>query len=117
MNTLTEQAQRIAGHIQNPMTETELANYLASDNYNSDLALHHLLILFATQNKMSDERKIDEAFLDEMMKRGEKACCNGCKSSAALPDHRCPYHEEFNENSGSLCNCCAKCVQECMNDI
>ena len=73
MNTLTEQAQRIAGHIQNPMTETELANYLASDNYNSELALQHLLILFTTQNKMNDERKMDEAFLSEMMKRVSEA--------------------------------------------
>jgi hypothetical protein len=73
MNTLTEQAQRIAGHIQQPMTETELSDYLASDNYNSELALQHLMISFTAQNKMNEGRKIDEAFLTEMMKRGEKA--------------------------------------------
>jgi hypothetical protein len=65
MNTLTEQAQRIAGHIQQPMTETELADYLASDNYNSDLALHHLILLIS--------RTVDEKHLNDCMRKGEKA--------------------------------------------
>jgi len=70
MNTLTEQAKRIAGHIQQPMTETELADYLASDNYNSELALQHALLLFTTQNKMNTP-KTENTVVDLIRKRGE----------------------------------------------
>lgn len=33
------------------------------------------------------------------------------------PDHSCPYAEEINDDSDSLCNCCQKCRHECAMDV
>jgi hypothetical protein len=33
------------------------------------------------------------------------------------PDHTCPYQEEINGDSTSMCNCCAACQQECAWDV
>ena len=32
-------------------------------------------------------------------------------------EHTCPYKEEINGNSKTLCNCCNKCRHECLMDI
>lgn len=41
----------------------------------------------------------------------EGASCDGKNAATAL--HTCPYKEEVNNDSNSLCNCCAECRQEC----
>lgn len=44
--------------------------------------------------------------------------CPKCNCGAnGTPDHTCPYAEEINHDTKSLCNCCANCWQECANDI
>lgn len=49
----------------------------------------------------------------------ESSCCDargGCKNPAAEP-HTCPFSEEINGDSESLCNCCDDCMYECAMDI
>ena len=31
--------------------------------------------------------------------------------------HPCPYQQEINDDSETLCNCCAECQAECADDI
>jgi hypothetical protein len=47
---------------------------------------------------------------------------NKCPSNfdcgkAATEDHTCPYAEDINNDSESLCNCCDDCANECAMDI
>jgi len=85
--SLTEQAHRIAGHIQQPMSADELAAYVATDNYSSQLALQHALLLLAdakysnyarVKKKLAElmpniTATINEAQLAECMRKGEQA--------------------------------------------
>ena len=34
-----------------------------------------------------------------------------------IGEHTCPYQEEINEDSETLCNCCKECTQQCVWDI
>ena len=34
-----------------------------------------------------------------------------------IGEHTCPYQEEINEDSETLCNCCKECTQQCAWDI
>ena len=43
--------------------------------------------------------------------------CQGCTKKSAEPDHTCPFAEEINEDSESLCNCCSDCAYECAMHI
>lgn len=40
----------------------------------------------------------------------------GCKNPSA-EDHTCPFSEEINGDSETLCNCCDDCTHECAMDI
>jgi hypothetical protein len=40
-----------------------------------------------------------------------------CGKSASMDDHTCPFREELNNDSESLCNCCANCQYECAMDV
>lgn len=40
-----------------------------------------------------------------------------CEKNPAEPDHTCPYNEDINNDSETLCNCCKDCAQECAWDI
>jgi len=41
-----------------------------------------------------------------------------CKCGAdADQDHTCPYREELNGDSETLCNCCENCRRACLMDI
>jgi flavoprotein len=43
--------------------------------------------------------------------------CDCCDQHFATPNHPCPWQEELNDFSGDWCNCCDKCVNECLMDI
>jgi hypothetical protein len=43
--------------------------------------------------------------------------CSRCNSNAATDEHTCPYAEEINNDSESLCDCCDICTHECCMDI
>ena len=43
----------------------------------------------------------------------EKCSCENDAQSL----HTCPYAEDVNNDSVALCNCCAECIKECLNDI
>jgi len=43
--------------------------------------------------------------------------CSRCNNSAANNKHICPYAEEINNDSETLCNCCDSCTHECCMDI
>jgi len=32
-------------------------------------------------------------------------------------DHPCPYSEDINNDSETLCNCCEHCQSQCADDI
>lgn len=34
-----------------------------------------------------------------------------------LPPHICPYRDDVNGDSETLCNCCEDCTHECAMDI
>ena len=40
-----------------------------------------------------------------------------CGSSESEEPHTCPYAEDMNGDSESLCNCCASCQHNCAMDI
>lgn len=54
---------------------------------------------------MSDENEIDGPV------------CEGCKKQPAEDPHPCPFKEEINDDSETLCNCCKDCQYECRMDI
>lgn len=43
--------------------------------------------------------------------------CGKCGNNPATEDHACPYAEDINGDSETLCNCCADCCQDCADDI
>lgn len=41
-----------------------------------------------------------------------------CGKNPMTPDeHTCPYQEDVNNDSVSMCSCCADCQHECAMDI
>lgn len=43
---------------------------------------------------------------------------NKCKcAELAIEPHTCPYSEEINGDSTTLCNCCDECSYQCAMDI
>jgi hypothetical protein len=49
--------------------------------------------------------------------RTETEKCDKCKANDALDPHTCPYAEEINDDSRTLCNCCDDCTSECADDV
>jgi len=45
----------------------------------------------------------------------EKMC--KCRKNPAAEPHTCPYAEEINGDSETLCTCCEDCQYECAMDI
>ena len=43
--------------------------------------------------------------------------CSMCEINEAQSKHTCPYAEDINDDSDSLCNCCSNCEHECCMDI
>jgi hypothetical protein len=56
---------------------------------------------------------------------GCEICCSDyhyddeqiCDCGNASSLHTCPFAEEINNDSESLCNCCNDCTHECAQDI
>jgi hypothetical protein len=42
--------------------------------------------------------------------------CERCENEAEEL-HTCPFQEDINDDSETLCNCCAACQHECCMDI
>jgi len=45
------------------------------------------------------------------------ALCGSCGKRPATDPHPCPFQEEINNNSETLCDCCDECAHECAMDI
>lgn len=43
--------------------------------------------------------------------------CNMCNKNKSKKLHTCPYHEDINNDSNTLCNCCDECQMECAMSI
>lgn len=44
--------------------------------------------------------------------------CEGCGNNEGTEELQpCPYNCDINNDDTPVCNCCADCTQECMNDI
>ena len=43
--------------------------------------------------------------------------CSSCGLNDAVPEHTCPYAEDVNNDSSTLCTCCSACEHECCMDI
>lgn len=52
----------------------------------------------------------------EVEEAQEGPICQRCKRPGQ-PPHTCPYAEEINGDSETLCTCCAECRQECCYEI
>lgn len=48
--------------------------------------------------------------------KGKKAMCK-CDVNPAEPAHTCPYAEDINNDSDTLCTCCRDCQYQCAMDI
>lgn len=53
--------------------------------------------------------------LEDSYDRCEGGHCKGENYKSEL--HTCPYAEEINEDSDTLCDCCETCMHECAMDI
>ena len=42
---------------------------------------------------------------------------NDCQCEESYDEHTCPYREDIDGDSESLCTCCAECTNECAMDI
>jgi hypothetical protein len=47
-----------------------------------------------------------------MDKENDKCTCDDC-----YDEHTCPYAEDINNDSETLCTCCEYCTQQCADDI
>ena len=47
----------------------------------------------------------------------EKNNCNNCEVNDGKSLHTCPFSEEINNDTQTLCNCCSTCENECCMDI
>lgn len=47
----------------------------------------------------------------------DSICQNHGCSCAALPPHVCPFKDEINDDTETLCTCCEDCQYECRMDI
>lgn len=43
--------------------------------------------------------------------------CPSCEKNNANELHTCPFKEEINNDSETLCECCDDCTHECAMDI
>lgn len=43
--------------------------------------------------------------------------CQRCRIAIACPKHICPYKQDINDDSETLCNCCEECKEQCADDI
>lgn len=43
--------------------------------------------------------------------------CGRCKAGQAQTPHICPYAQDINNDSETLCDCCEGCSQDCADDI
>lgn len=43
--------------------------------------------------------------------------CQTCHLNDALDLHKCPYHQDVNEDEEYKCNCCDECISECCQSI
>ena len=43
--------------------------------------------------------------------------CSSCEVNDAQSEHTCPYAEQINNDSDSLCDCCSDCEHDCCMDI
>jgi hypothetical protein len=51
------------------------------------------------------------------MKPEEKEKCPICSTNDAEQPHTCPFAEEINNDTETLCTCCADCEHQCAMDI
>ena len=61
------------------------------------------------ENNNNEEPEFIEALEDDR--------CPSCKQEKADGPHTCPFAEEINGDSHSLCYCCSFCTQQCAMDI
>jgi len=65
----------------------------------------------------ADDRLLRQAFIQWNINRLQATLCKHCKQQPAESPHICPYQEDINGDSTTLCTCCDKCQQNCIADI
>lgn len=55
------------------------------------------------------EEELKTLYVEEM--------CHGCHKNPAAPSHACPYKEDMDNDTETLCNCCDACRDQCCMDI
>jgi len=63
---------------------------------------------------MHTDFKLDETIKGVKVKDGKK--CPKCNINEAAEDHTCPYREDIEDDSESVCNCCVDCENQCYLD-
>lgn len=54
---------------------------------------------------------------DEKEKPFDPFYCQRCQKEMGVDDHTCPFAEDVNGDSETLCNCCDSCRGECADCI
>jgi hypothetical protein len=49
--------------------------------------------------------------------KNKQNLCENCKINSGKKLHTCPFKIDIYDDSKTLCNCCDKCMAECINDI
>ena len=65
-------------------------------------------------NKTLDKQQNGNDFIADVSSSDK---CSRCEVNDAQSEHTCPYAEEINDDSDSLCDCCSDCEHECCMDI
>lgn len=78
--------------------------------------------LVTNQTPMHDSMVVIFAPMEfklNLIKTGEspKEVCQSCLKNEACEPHTCPYAEDINGDSESMCNCCSDCEYNCAMDI
>ena len=66
------------------------------------------------ENETSDKQQNGNDFIADV---SSSIKCSKCRVNNQQPSHSCPFAEEINNDSSSLCDCCSDCEHECCMDI
>ena len=65
----------------------------------------------------NENSKVEEVKALNIADVSSSGKCSSCNNNDAQQEHTCPYAEDINGDSDSLCDCCSDCIHECCMDI
>ena len=96
------------------MNIPEIKEILRQASVEVDIQGRKHLALFETDFERVAIELVKKLTLTDVSSSGK---CSRCEVNDAQSEHTCPYAEEINNDSDSLCDCCSDCEHECCMDI